>query len=87
VSKPKAAKVGRLSYNEQREYDRMEAVILEAESELADAQTAVEEAAGDADTQVLLAATQRLQLAQDKVERFYARWTELEAKITETGKG
>ncbi len=85
-SKPKANKAVRLSYNEQREYDRMEAAILEAETELAAAQTAVEEVAGDADTQSLLLASQRLQEAQDKVERFYARWTELEAKMTEAQK-
>ncbi len=79
--RPKTAKAGRLSYNEQREYDLMETTILDAETALAEAQAFVEDAAGSNDPQHLLTASSKLQETQDRVDRLYARWTELESKI------
>lgn len=71
----------RLSYMEQREYDNMEAAILEAEQELAQAQEQLELPEVMATPDGLATAAMTLQAAQEKVDRLYARWTELEGKI------
>jgi ATP-binding cassette subfamily F protein uup len=81
AAKPKTAKAGKLSYNEQREYEKMEESILHAEEELAAAQAAVEDPSIASQTQKLMAASDRLQKAQENVDRLYARWTELETKV------
>ena len=69
----------KLSYLEQREWDRMEDKILEAEQELAEWQQEVQEAASDAKR--LVGAYQKLQDAQARVEELYTRWAELEGKV------
>lgn len=81
AAKPKTTKAGKLSYNEQREYEKMEESILHAEEELAAAQAAVEDPSIASQTQKLMAASDRLQKAQENVDRLYARWTELETKV------
>jgi ATP-binding cassette subfamily F protein uup len=81
AAKPKSSKAVKLSYNEQREYEKMEESILHAEEELAAAQTAVEDPTIASQTQKLMAASDRLQKAQENVDRLYARWTELETKV------
>ena len=70
----------KLSYMEQREWDGMEEAILEAERELAAWQREVQTCASDAKR--LPEAYQRLQQAQAQVEALYARWAELETKVT-----
>lgn len=79
-AKPRATKAVKLSYMEQREYDMMEENILKAETALAEAQEALEEAAGHDDPKQLLQASTHLQTLQDQVEKLYARWGELENK-------
>jgi ABC transport system ATP-binding/permease protein len=69
----------KLAYLEQREWDGMEAKILEAERELAAWQREMQEAASDA--RRLTKAYEELQQAQRRVEALYARWAELEAKV------
>jgi len=69
----------KLGYLEQREWDAMEAKILEAERELATRQRDLEEATSDA--RRLIEAYQELQKAQRSVEGLYARWAELEGKL------
>jgi ATP-binding cassette subfamily F protein uup len=81
AAKPKSTKAVKLSYNEQREYEKMEESILHAEEELAAAQAAVEDPSIASQTQKLMAASDRLQKAQENVDRLYARWTELETKV------
>jgi ATP-binding cassette subfamily F protein uup len=81
AAKPKSSKGGKLSYNEQREYEKMEESILHAEEELSAAQAAVEDPSIASQTQKLMAASERLQKAQETVDRLYARWTELETKV------
>jgi ABC transport system ATP-binding/permease protein len=75
-----AGKPRKLGYREQREWDDMEARILEAE----DALEACRQAAADprvaADHQALAARIEALSTAQAEVDRLYARWAELEAK-------
>lgn len=69
-----------LSYKEQREWDRIETAILEAEERVAACQTAANDpsiASSAADLQERYA---MLHVAQADVERLYARWGELEEK-------
>jgi ATP-binding cassette subfamily F protein uup len=69
-----------LSYKEQKEWDQIEAKIMEAEKRVANCQVAANDpaiASSAADLQERYAA---LQAAQTEVERLYARWTELDEK-------
>ena len=78
ADKAPAKAVTKLSYNEQREWDLMEQNILTAEARLADLQAhpvTAEDAAAFADYCNALAD------ASGEVERLYARWSELEAKL------
>jgi ATP-binding cassette subfamily F protein uup len=70
----------RLSYLEQREFDRIETDIQTAEQELADRELALESANSSGDADRLAKAYADLEEAQSKVDRLYARWAELEAK-------
>ncbi|HYL37610.1 MAG TPA: ABC-F family ATP-binding cassette domain-containing protein [Bryobacteraceae bacterium] len=72
----------KLGYLEQREWNAMEAKILAAEQELTACQRDLEAAGSDA--RRYRAAYHRLQIAQQGVEDLYARWAELEAKVTPT---
>ena len=71
----------RLSYNEQREYDQMEAKILVAEGALEAAKTALE--APDVATSAgrLGELTKALEKCEKDIERLYTRWSELAAKL------
>ena len=73
---PRAKKLG---YKDQREWDQMEAKILEAEQKLEASQTRVADPAIASDYQALIEANKALTLAQDEVDVLYARWAELEA--------
>src|SRR5579864_7279351 len=77
---PPDAPKRKLAYLEQREWDGMEARILEAEQELAGWQQELQDAASDAKRLTL--AYEKLQDAQQRVEDLYARWAELEAKVS-----
>jgi ABC transport system ATP-binding/permease protein len=71
------------SYKEQKDWDQMEAKILEAEQCVAACQSAASDpsiASSPADLQERYAA---LQAAQSEVECLYARWAELDAKRTQ----
>jgi ATP-binding cassette subfamily F protein uup len=70
----------RLSYREQQEWDRMEAVIEQAEGAVVAAAAAAADPAISADHVELSARLRALTDAQAEVERLYARWAELEAK-------
>ena len=71
----------RLSYIEQREFDAMEARILEAELKVKECETALHASGAAADPARLETAYRELQQAQAEVESLYARWAELEAKL------
>ncbi len=71
----------RLSYQEQREWGQMETRILEAEARLAACQEAVADPVVATDHAALSERTTTLATAQAEVERLYARWAELEAKL------
>ena len=69
----------KLGYLEQREWDAMEAKILAAEQELAACQRNLD--ASGSDAKRYMAAYEKLQAAQQRVEDLYTRWAELEAKV------
>jgi ABC transport system ATP-binding/permease protein len=71
----------RLSYLEQREYEQIEALIVQAEVVLASSQEAAEDPAIVSDHVALQERHAALDAAQAEVERLYARWAELEAKL------
>lgn len=78
--KPKnAPKAGKLSFNEQRELDSMEANIQAADLELTRAQEECE--ANASNPGKLLAATQKMEAAQLKLDDYYERWGFLEGKL------
>jgi ATP-binding cassette subfamily F protein uup len=84
----KAAKAGaakpaakKLSFKEQKEFEGMEAKVLAAEEALERAQAAVEEPSVATDPLALLDRCAALEVARAEVERLYARWAELEAKL------
>jgi ABC transport system ATP-binding/permease protein len=79
---PAAGGRKRLSYSEQREWAQMEAAILAAEQALDTCRAAAEEPAIAADASVLHQRYTALQAAQEEVDRLYARWAELETKLT-----
>jgi ATP-binding cassette subfamily F protein uup len=79
---PKPAKEAkRLSYKEQQEWEKMEGTILEAENRLAAAQAGVEDPAVATDPAALQERCNELEKARQAVEKLYARWAELEAKL------
>ena len=69
----------KLAYLEQREWDGMEAKILEAEGELDTWRNEMQEAGPDAKR--LTEAYERMQQSQRVVDELYGRWAELEAKV------
>src|SRR5579864_8757111 len=70
----------KLAYLEQREWDGMEEKILEAEQDLAERKGELQAAASDAKR--VAEAYERVQEAQRRVEDLYARWAELESKVS-----
>ncbi|MBK5254670.1 MAG: ABC-F family ATP-binding cassette domain-containing protein [Vicinamibacteria bacterium] len=77
--KPSTGKAKKLGYKDQREWDQMEANVLEAEQALEAAQAEVADPAIASDYQALIRANEALTEAQGAVDRLYARWAELEA--------
>jgi ATP-binding cassette subfamily F protein uup len=69
----------KLSYLEQREWDGMEARILEAEREVGGWQREMQASATD--PRRLTEAYGKLQESERRVAELYARWAELEAKV------
>ena len=75
---PKNSK--RLSFKEQREWDQMEASILEGENGVAAKQKELEDPVVANDPAKLMSVCQELADAQAKVDELYARWQELAEK-------
>jgi ATP-binding cassette subfamily F protein uup len=86
VKKPAPAPRGdkpvskRLTWNEQRELERMEETIHAAEAQAAALQARVADPKFSADYEKMHGAYEQLAKAQQEVERLYERWTELAAK-------
>ena len=79
-----AASGGRkkLGYKEQREYDAIEAALARAEAALGEARAASEHPENASDHAKLVALLAAVEERQAEVDRLYARWAELEAKLT-----
>jgi ATP-binding cassette subfamily F protein uup len=71
----------KLSYQEAREFSVIEQRIVEAEQELQEKQAALEDPEVTGDANVLREACLHVEKAQKNVDRLYARWAELEAKL------
>ncbi|HEX7765146.1 MAG TPA: ABC-F family ATP-binding cassette domain-containing protein [Nitrospira sp.] len=80
--KPKQARKG-LSHSEQKEWDKIEGLIVKAEAAVTACLAATEDPAVTSDATALQARYTALAEAQTNVERLYARWTELEEKRTQ----
>jgi ABC transport system ATP-binding/permease protein len=78
---PAGGKGKRLSYLEQREFDAMEATLLDAEERLEFARNRAEDPAIASDAAALQERFAELAEVQDEVDRLYKRWSELEAKM------
>jgi ATP-binding cassette subfamily F protein uup len=70
----------KLSYNEQREFDSIEASIAAAEKKAADLEARLNDPKLISDHQAYAKACDAAGAAQAEVQRLYARWEELEAK-------
>jgi ATP-binding cassette subfamily F protein uup len=79
-SQPAARK--KLGYKDQREYDAIEATIAQAEAALNEARAASEHPDNASDHAKLVALLATVDERQAEVDRLYARWSELEAKLT-----
>jgi ABC transport system ATP-binding/permease protein len=77
--KPKQARKG-LSHSEQKEWDKIEGLIVKAEAAVATCQAATEDPTVMSDAGALQARYTALAEAQTGVEQLYARWTTLEEK-------
>jgi ATP-binding cassette subfamily F protein uup len=71
----------KLSYMEQREWEQMESLILEAEAELERHQSALADPQVASDGEALQRSYAQMQAAQLRVDELYGRWAELEAKL------
>jgi ATP-binding cassette subfamily F protein uup len=74
----------KLSYHESREWEQMEARILEAEDALRRAQDEIQNPEGSADGAVMTSRHKALLAAQACVNRLYERWAELESRLLST---
>ena len=78
---PPDGKPKRLGYIEQREWDQIESRILQAECELDACRKAAADPAVATDYKALSERLAALTAAHAAVERLYARWAELEARV------
>ena len=80
AAKPPKSGARRLSYLEQREWDGMEAAVLEAEAGLAEARGRAEDPSIATDAGALQQRLLEVEELQAKVDRLYARWAALDEK-------
>ncbi len=77
---PRELKPKKLSFNEQREYDGMEARILQVEGECAACRATMDDPTVASNHLRLQETLEVLQGAEQKLEQLYTRWEELEDK-------
>lgn len=83
TSAPAAPAKKKLSYMEAREFEGMEDRVTEAESKLTSARDALNDPAVVSDPKRLTEAAAHLDNMQSEVDAIYARWAELEAKLSQ----
>jgi ABC transport system ATP-binding/permease protein len=76
-----AAKPKKLGYRDKREWEQMEARILEAERDLDHRREAAADPSVASDHKALAERLRALGAAQAAVDDLYARWAELEEKV------
>ncbi len=79
---PSATPKKKLSYMEAREYATLEDRIAEAERIVAERRAALDDPAIVSDAPRILAAQAEFEVAKREVDALYARWSELEEKLT-----
>ena len=79
-SQKKLSQKKKLSYHEQREFDQMEARILEAEEAVETCQQYLADPEIASNGPELASAMEKLKQAEKIAEKLYQRWSELEAK-------
>ena len=72
----------KLTYLEQREYDQIEQLVEQAEGRLDEARRRAQDPSIATDAAALQERFAELAAAQAEVDRLYARWGELEAKVS-----
>jgi ABC transport system ATP-binding/permease protein len=77
---PQASARKKLSYLEAREYDAIEQRVADAEEVLQAKRLQLDDPKIVSDSQQLVTAHSELEEAQEKVDKLYARWAELEKK-------
>lgn len=77
-----AASKRKLSYLDNRDWETIEDRILEAEQALIERRSALDDSATVTNPTRLQEALRSIEEAQEEVDRLYARWAELEAKIS-----
>jgi len=82
AAQPPAPKRKKLSFNEQREYDTIEQRIAEAEAGAAAAEARLSDPQIMSDHTRMAAACEDLTKAQARVAALYARWEELDARMS-----
>lgn len=87
AARPSSSKRKGLSYNEQKEWDQIEAMILAAEEVATACQAAVNDPAIVSSAEELQKRYAALHAAQVEVERLYARWADLDEKRTQSISG
>jgi ABC transport system ATP-binding/permease protein len=80
--RPAAGRPKRFGYTEQREWDAMETRILDAERQLAGCREAAADPRIASDHETLQERLDAVARAQAAVDQLYARWAELEAKLS-----
>lgn len=80
VTTPVKGKGPKLSFKEQREYETIEAVVAEKESQLTTLQKEIETPEVAVDASQLLKLSKAIQELESEIEKLYARWQELEAR-------
>jgi ATP-binding cassette subfamily F protein uup len=73
------AKKRKLSFNEKRELDSMESVILEAEERLSTLQSEAQKSENLSNASKLAELYAEISQTQEKIDRLYKRWSELES--------
>jgi len=77
-----SSRTKKLSYKDAREWEAIEARIMESEQRLRQKHAVLEDPAVNSDGQKLLEAYEAMQAAQAEVDALYARWAELGAKLS-----
>jgi ATP-binding cassette subfamily F protein uup len=76
---------GRLSYLDQREYDRMEETILEAETQEQQVLKIMNDPGNVTNPELLENSWKDLEELRERIQQLYARWDELETKKNRCG--